>query len=84
MPNSGICWRLDDGDAGHSGHSDAPCRSDAAEPGGNELSLRQRRDRWQRVRRADRNVRGAYGAAQNGLSERCQLFKIMSQFEVPD
>ena len=84
MPNSGICRRLDDRDAGHSRHSDAPRRSDAPEPGVDELSLRQRCHRWQRVRRADRNVRGAFGAAQNGLSKRCQLFKIMSQFEVPD
>ena len=84
MPNLWIRRSMDDYDARYSSDSARFFCSHAAEPGGDELSLRQRRDRWQRVRRVDRNVRGAYGAAQNGLSKRCQLFKIMSQFEVPD
>ena len=75
---------LDDRDACHTSHSDGSLCSYATESGGDELSLRQRRDRRQRVRRADRNIRGAFGAAQSGLSERYQLFKIMNQFEMPD
>ena len=67
LQNLWVCRGMDVCDAPESTHSARSLRSHAPEPGSDELPLRQRRDRRQRVRRTDRCIRGAVRAAKNAV-----------------